>query len=384
MAQVPLDFTSVTVADLMISEVKTVKSDDTLAHAMGLMKTHDFHDLPVKSGSMFVGMLSTEQILRRRSLPPQTRVEHVMWNPAKVTEDDSLPEVAKLLLQTGLHSLPVVDGKRLKGIVSRYDIVTFLHSQTDFGTEAVSDIMTPNPVCVGEKDDLNRAKHALVELDETSMPVIDVEGRVSGAIGIKDIAEFLWRGRQRANLGESSGQSTPISIVVRSVMQRPAITIGEDATVQEAAALLDDNQISVVPVIDEDEHPVGIITHADLLQLTIREEVDDFFLQISGLDREEYEIHEGVAELLRKEVESMRHFDPPTAVVAHFTRYLHHDGHTVKYSLHLRYQGAKQLLYSKAHDYDIYVALSEALDQIRKQMRRGKEKRQRQKRRGRR
>lgn len=52
------------------------------------------------------------------------------------------------------------------------------------------------------------------------------------------------------------------------VMTRNVLVIGSDASVAEAARLLADNDISALPVVDEQNQVVGIISEADLIRRT--------------------------------------------------------------------------------------------------------------------
>jgi CBS domain-containing protein len=49
------------------------------------------------------------------------------------------------------------------------------------------------------------------------------------------------------------------------VMMSEVITVGEDASVQEAARLMAEHGISAVPVVDRDKRVVGIVSEGDLL-----------------------------------------------------------------------------------------------------------------------
>ena len=50
---------------------------------------------------------------------------------------------------------------------------------------------------------------------------------------------------------------------VRDIMSSPVITIGADATVEEAAQLIVDRVTSCLPVVDSQGQMVGILTHTD-------------------------------------------------------------------------------------------------------------------------
>ncbi len=51
----------------------------------------------------------------------------------------------------------------------------------------------------------------------------------------------------------------------RDIMTREVITVGPNATVQDAARVLADYHISGVPVLDESGRLVGILTEADII-----------------------------------------------------------------------------------------------------------------------
>jgi acetoin utilization protein AcuB len=54
---------------------------------------------------------------------------------------------------------------------------------------------------------------------------------------------------------------------VRDIMITDVITVTPDSTVEEAAALLEQQKIGTLPVVDKDGNVVGILTGSDLLRL---------------------------------------------------------------------------------------------------------------------
>lgn len=53
---------------------------------------------------------------------------------------------------------------------------------------------------------------------------------------------------------------------VRDLMQHPVVTIHPEATVADAAHLMEDLNIRRLPVLDEEDRLVGIVTDADVLE----------------------------------------------------------------------------------------------------------------------
>ena len=54
--------------------------------------------------------------------------------------------------------------------------------------------------------------------------------------------------------------------VARKLMTKNPVSINEHATLQEAAALLTDRQISAAPVINDAGRPVGVLSRTDLIR----------------------------------------------------------------------------------------------------------------------
>lgn len=57
-----LDSEQTQVADIMTSGVKTIKAEDSLAMAIGIMQSGKFHHVPVIDGDRVLGLISSDDI----------------------------------------------------------------------------------------------------------------------------------------------------------------------------------------------------------------------------------------------------------------------------------------------------------------------------------
>jgi CBS domain-containing protein len=100
---------------------------------------------------------------------------------------------------------------------------------------------------------------------------------------------------------------------VRDVLSKDVVTIRADATVHEALELMVENHISALPVIDEEDHCVGMVSATDLIALT--RELDEE-LSLLRLDDASHQLlldkladhdmgRRPVTELMSTEVESV-------------------------------------------------------------------------------
>ncbi len=136
-----------TVRDVMNHRIVAVRVDDTLAGAMRILLDHGINSAPVvdAEGSL-VGMIGLKDGLRaphpsraeamvhrhttlieRAEALRETRVGAVMARPV-ITVRPDLPaeEAAAIMSNRGRHPLPVVEGGRMIGVVSRSDIARVL------------------------------------------------------------------------------------------------------------------------------------------------------------------------------------------------------------------------------------------------------------------
>lgn len=123
---------------VMTRVVVTLPDTLTVEEAWQVLATNHLGQAPVVSqGGMLVGLLSRADLMRPERLPgPESHalvwrallmqsVLEVMWTPIPSVEADTdIRRVARVLLDTGLPGLPVVDDHGLViGFVSRSDIL---------------------------------------------------------------------------------------------------------------------------------------------------------------------------------------------------------------------------------------------------------------------
>ena len=114
------------VADVMASDVQTVSPDSAAADAWSLMRRKGIHHLVVVSGTRVAGVLSDRDAGGRGGdgLRRQSRVSDLMTTPV-VTVDShtTVRRTANLMRGRSIGCVPVVDGRRLVGIVTVSDLL---------------------------------------------------------------------------------------------------------------------------------------------------------------------------------------------------------------------------------------------------------------------
>lgn len=126
------------VADIMSHDVVTVSDSATIEDAWAQLHAHGIAQAPVVSAEgVLVGLLTRAELTRAEHLPRADAhalvwraflaqsVQEVMWTPVpSVAADTDIRRLARVLLDTGLPGLPVVDeAGTVRGFVSRSDIL---------------------------------------------------------------------------------------------------------------------------------------------------------------------------------------------------------------------------------------------------------------------
>jgi acetoin utilization protein AcuB len=118
-----------TVREIMATDPVTVGPRETARHAWKLMRDHRFRHLPVVAGGRLVGVLS-DRDLRPVLLSPalaRARVVELMSERLTTIHPGApIEEAASLLVVKKIGCLPVVEGDRLVGIVTKTDLLAVL------------------------------------------------------------------------------------------------------------------------------------------------------------------------------------------------------------------------------------------------------------------
>jgi len=361
------------VSAYMSTDLVTATPDETLGDVLGKMKSNDVHELPVLERKKLAGVVTMRELMRRRNLPPTTKVSTVLEIAPEITPDTALPEAAEKMISAGFRAIPVVKGKSLIGIVSRSDIVRALVDTRAVEGVAVREFMTPNPQCVAEDDTVEHAVQIMRSLGERSVPVVDKNRHLKGVVGLKDVVELFARPKVREHYGERAGREEKVGLEVKGVMRYPPYTVGPDADVHHAAELMAKNHISSIIVTENDE-PVGIITTQDLMQfLAGLRERQQLFVEIGGLEDDPKDTYDEIYDIVQKEMRRIAPLVEPRTLAIHLQKYKP-EGDRWKYSLRARFTTAHRIYYAHHFDWDLHVALTGLLETLYKRIVKEKER----------
>ncbi|MBD3407329.1 MAG: CBS domain-containing protein [Candidatus Lokiarchaeota archaeon] len=253
-----------------------IEEDTTLSKATSYFKDSTSPALIVKDKKgKYAGTISIRWLDRSKLDASRRKVKDLTRNVPKVDEHESLSEAARLMITSDSAILPVYSGERLKGYVSREDIIQRVVNE-DWGSNPVSMVMTPDPVYVFPNQTVAQLLSTFRDHGFSHAPVVK-NGETEGIVSLRDVIDIVYRRRQRSEggfggpegrggHGERSGESKDLKeIRLKHIMSSPVVAVRPSDSLLEAFEKMKKHDISSLAVVEDDEL-VGIMTKRDFLQ----------------------------------------------------------------------------------------------------------------------
>jgi len=116
----------------------------------------------------------------------------------------------------------------------------------------VREAMTDRPRCVTPDTPIRQVAEVMEADDIGAVPVLEGE-RLAGMVTDRDIViRAIARGKD------------PNGMPVREIFSPDAVTVGPDDDLSSALALMAEHQVRRLPVVDQEDRLVGIVSQADV------------------------------------------------------------------------------------------------------------------------
>ncbi|MET8833273.1 CBS domain-containing protein [Micromonospora sp. NPDC004540] len=147
-------------------------------------------------------------------------------------------------------------------------------------TWQVQDVMTIDVATVREGTAYREIVDVLTGRHVTAAPVVDGAGRVLGVVSEADLmykVELQGQPQPRRILPDRhrrEARAKAGATLAADLMTAPPVTVTPDASLVEAARVMDARGVKRLPVVDDLGRLVGIVTRGDLLKVHLRPDGD--------------------------------------------------------------------------------------------------------------
>ena len=133
----------------------------------------------------------------------------------------------------------------------------------------VHDVMTDSPRCVTRETSVSDAAVLMESEDVGSLPILDGD-QLAGVVTDRDIViRAIAKGKD------------PRGMAVRDVASRELVTVQADDDLMDALQLMATRQVRRLPVVDENNRLVGILSQADVAVSAKEKSVGEMVEEIS-------------------------------------------------------------------------------------------------------
>ncbi len=274
------------VEDIMSSPVYVIAPDEPLSRARKLMLKHKIGSIVVVNDDGMIGivtksdlgkrMAQAEPMWRRRPID-KVPINLVMTeSPITIYPEASIRQAVDLMLENSINNLPVTKNS-VVGIVTKKDIVRYVSEQS-FDTK-VSDLMSEDIISVHRHHTIN---HVIDEMEKNKINkviVIDDAEEGVGIISTTNLAlsamtdnegKLSTKSIKMARKPKQGGEKIyryikEVPLVAEDIMSGPIVTIASDDTVANAANIMIKENITALPV-EQDNEIVGMISRSDVIR----------------------------------------------------------------------------------------------------------------------
>ena len=133
---------------------------------------------------------------------PHIKIKEIMVPSNKVVtakKEETLEELVTKFIKHGFHALPVVEERKIIGVVTKSDLLKVIGDRkirNIFATH-VSDIMSPHPITISPEAYLSEAANLMYKNKIRFLPVVNENKEIEGVVSYSDLIMRIFKKIQK-------------------------------------------------------------------------------------------------------------------------------------------------------------------------------------------
>jgi CBS domain-containing protein len=277
---------SILVKEVMVPDVAFVSIPGSRDDVLKTLQDRKVSGVPVVKKGEVVGMITRTDLLRNRE-EDQTALL-MSREPIVVKPESSVVEASRLLIEHGIRRLPVVDGKRLVGIITVADVIRVAEGLNI--KDSIEPYLEKETMVLWSEMPLPVAGAIMEYAAVEACPVIDTNLKLVGIISDRDLikASVIEDSVEKTDMSADAGEDawmwdrvmqtinryyTISRIQLRNILVReamvPPITAIKSTEVSECASIMHKNRIDQMPVVTSSQKLMGLLRDRDIVRALI-------------------------------------------------------------------------------------------------------------------
>jgi len=253
------------VKDVMTKDVIFVDKDVNLRQVLKLMKKHGITKIPVVEDKKLIGVITDNIIAYKLGSIRKKGIPASRLHASSVTDKVFETVSPDTDVKTILKKVGEPGPTMLNVVVDDY--LVGVVTKADLlplvtGDTKLRDIMNKQVITVSSEDRVIHARRIMIDENIARLPAVD-DGKLVGVISDTEIAFALADIKRSFSLGRQKHHLE--ELLVGDVMKSPAIWTTSNISVTDAAKIMMKKNIGFLPII-ENENIDGVVTRTDLLK----------------------------------------------------------------------------------------------------------------------
>lgn len=253
------------VRDVMTKDVISVDKDVSLNYVLNLMKKHEITKIPVVENKKLIGMITDNIIAYKLGSIRKRGVPASKLHASSVTEKDIENVSPDDDIKTILRKVGE-PGPTMLNVVENDKLIGVV-TKADLlplvkSNKKLREIMQKKIHTISPDDRVIHARRIMIDENVARLPVVS-QGKLVGIISDTEIAFALANIKRSFSIGKQKHQLD--ELLVKDAMKMSVIWTTPNVSAADAAKIMLKHNVGALPIVENDAI-VGIVTRTDLLK----------------------------------------------------------------------------------------------------------------------
>jgi CBS domain-containing protein/ribosome-associated translation inhibitor RaiA len=266
----------------MDSNYASLEIEDTLSKAFPLFEQTDL--IVVAENDEYYGVLVKKDVMKAK-IPHDAKVKTFIRHAPTITRKESSEEIARLMFESGIYQLPVVENNKLIEVVRSEQLLKNI-VETKFGDTPIKHYMTTPVITIAPDDTVGKAIKVFKQEDISHLPVMENE-KILGIIIMDDVITKIMHPEDkptgRAGYGEYIAEKKEyLKLPVKGIMKKATNIMSPKAKTKDVIKRMLRFKLRGL-LLGTNRQLQGIVTKRDLLEPLVSYGCrEPLFIQFAG------------------------------------------------------------------------------------------------------
>lgn len=240
----------------------------------------------VTKNRRYVGLIDDKHLRTNIADTAKAKCGNFYVTSPVISKEDNTMDMVKIFLNGHFKGLPVIDGKKIIGCITRADVLNELLNSNAIPNLPVENVMSRDVVCIEADRRMADAKRLMRENNVQSI-VVTKNGRLHGVISTYDFSAALLKPKRTIRYTYVIDFQKLDELVIEDMVRERIVRIKSESPLVDAANEMSKKNLSTAVVVSG-EKPVGVVSANDIFRFVVSTQKEREEITITGLKEQVY------------------------------------------------------------------------------------------------